>query len=347
IKSELDLLAADSPLFPAVKVAAGFDSPQAAASEVGVQVTAAGLAPVHENRDLGPPPATTDDLLRARVSLTLRVSGSDNLLAPGPDVVMNPPAARLQQVDLVALSALTRLRQRPLPGPDGASPVPGSRPDGSAEAVGGTRRTGLTWQDVQVGEATVSEQGNIRTWTVPLTALVTYRLSPRPLEGGRILTIAVERPGDARIAAYAPAERLPLDYFRDLPDSALNELAGHGIHTLGDVGALGIDGVNAIVAGLKHADATAKQMLADMAGLCMVRKLVPPSIVPIDPDMLALPASCLLTPTPQEQLILDRVMTTVEIQYQVAALGLPAVAYLRTPQRAVVKVGHLLARERG
>lgn len=345
IKAELDTLAADSPLFPTVKVAAGFTAPAPGSGEVGVQVTALGLTPVVENRDLGPAPATADDVLRAQVSITLGFSGSDKTLAPDPDIAITPPGAQLHAVDLVAIAVLARLRTRPLPGPDGASPTGG--PQGGAEAAGGTRRAGLTWQDVQVGEATLSEVGNKRTWEVPATALVGFRLSPRPLEGGRIISVTVERDGTENVAAYAPAERLPLDWFRDLPAAVLTELAAHGLSTLGDVGALGASGVTALLPALTSADLAAKQMLTDMVGVVNVRRSVAPLVVPVDPEMLALPASALLAPTPGEQLVLDRVMTRPEIQLQVAALGLPLVVYLRPPQRAVVRLGHLLARGRG
>jgi len=336
IKAELDLLVQDSALFPAVKVAAGFDAPQAGNGEVAVQVTATGLAPVPENRDLGPSPVTHGDLLRARVSLRLRFSGETDTLQPAP-------GAELQQVDLVLLAILARLRQRPLPGPDGDTRPGGAL--GAAEAVAGTRRAGLAWHELHPGDATVEEQGNTRTWVLPATALVTFRLSPRPLEGGRILSITVKRNEEEGVAAYAPAERLPLDYFRDLPADLLTELAGHGLTTMGDIGELGAAGVALLTPELTQADAAAIQMLADMAGVAALRRGALPLLFAIDPEMLALPASCLLTPTPAEQEVLDRTMTRPEIQLQVASLGLPVAVYLRPAQRAVVRLGHLLARE--
>ncbi|MDF2629568.1 MAG: hypothetical protein K0R39_3399 [Symbiobacteriaceae bacterium] len=203
IKGELDLLVADSPLFPTVKVAAGSDSPQPGNGQVGVQVTALTLAPVAENRDLGPAPVTTDDWFRARAGLRLRFAGSgDPVEGDPPDLVVTPGTGEFHRVDLVALAVLARLRQRPVPGPDGAEGG-AIGPAGSAEAVAGTRRTKLTWQDIQVGEATVAEQGNSRAWEIPATALITFRLSPRPLEGGRILSVAIERDGQETVVVEA------------------------------------------------------------------------------------------------------------------------------------------------
>lgn len=348
MKGELDLLAADSPLFPAVSVAAGSDSPQPGNGQVGVQVTALTVSPVEENRDLGPAPATTDDWFRARVGLRLRFSGTgDPVGEDPPDLAVTPATAELHRVDLVALAVLARLRQRPLPGPDGAGGAGATGPGGSAEAVAGTRRTKMTWQDIQVGEAFVTEEGNSRTWEVPATALATFRLSPRPLEGGRILSVTVERDGTENVAAYAPAERLPLGYFRDLPGPLLTELAGHGLHTLGDVGRLGVAGVGLLAPALSGADAAAVQMLADLASISALRAGAAGSVVPVDPALLALPASALLAPTAAEQLVLDQWLSRPEAQLQVATLGMPVALYLQPPQRAVVRLGHLLARERG
>jgi hypothetical protein len=313
-----------------------------------------GLVPAAENRDLGPAPVTEGPVLHMKAAVSVQILGEAQVLPAAAGRTVLPPQAHLHRVDLVAVTLLSLLRDRPGPAPDVAQPagldsVQGAQPQGAASAAQGSRKAHLYWTALEPGEATVvarNAQG-LRAWAIPLTAACTFRLSPAELSGGRILEItqAQETNGNHRqVAIYAPAEAIPLDHFSGLSQPVLTELGAADISTLGHLGRLGVARIGQIAAALRTASAAERNRLSELAATAVLRQTngANLSAVPVEPEVMALPGRALLAPTPAEAAILARLVGSPGTSDLVTLLAVPVAFALKTDRRETVKVGTLL-----
>lgn len=183
---ELAVLAASSGLFAGVTAVAGAPA-EAAPNQTGVTVCVwvAGVAPAPAHRGMGMPPVTAGPALDLDARLTIRVEGPAADMPPAAGREFTPAGAATCQADLIALTLLALLQEQAVPQPDGPGAVP-PEPAGSAAVSEGTRRAEFSWWQLQGGEPALQTTGSLRRWEIPLTARCTFRLSPAPLEGGRI-----------------------------------------------------------------------------------------------------------------------------------------------------------------
>lgn len=312
------------------------------------------LVPAAENRDLGPAPVTQGPVLHMKAAVSVHILGDANVLPAAAGRAFQPPQAHLHRVDLVAVTLLSLLRDRPGPAPDVAEPagldsVQGAHPQGAASAAQGSRKAHLYWTALEPGEATVvaSNGKGQREWVIPLTAACTFRLSPAELSGGRILEITQEQETNGshrQVAIYAPAEAIPLDHFSGLSEPVLTELGAADISTLGHLGRLGVDRVGEIATGLRTASPAERNRLSELAGTAVLRQANRGNLgaVPLDPDVLALPGRALLAPSPAEAAILARLVNSPGTADLVTLVAVPVAFALKADCRETVKVGTLL-----
>ncbi len=362
-QKQIQALSTESDLFGHVRVAAGQldlpSGPPLGNTEVAALVQVQSLVPRPENRDLGPRPVTAGAGVHLTATVVFRLLGRTAPYAAGGGLELTPAAAEFHRVDLAALTLLALLKEQP--GPTADAPVlplleleQGARPAGAASAAHGARRAHLAWTAWEVGEVTLtpSGEGQYRQWDIGLTASCQFRLSPAALEGGRILQIGGElnvqnKPLSVRTAAvYGPAELLPLSWFDGLSDGVIAELEDHAIGTLGDLGRLGAARVGALASELRTAAPAEETILGQLANMAAIRQtaleLVP--LYRLDPAALELPGRALLAPTPEEEEVLQQVITSPEIHTQMLMLAAPVVAALRPDRREQVVLGTLLIR---
>lgn len=356
-RREIERLGAQSALFGTLKVltTAG-GTTNLKPEETALRVKVVDLAPAPEGRDVGPDTGVGDHLLHMTARVLLSLIGP--AVTRGIDVAVEPPAAHVHGVDLVVLALLARLRERPVPGPDGGEPAGpgaelGTAPGGAVAASAGPRRALLSWQVAAVGGASVYEGSSQRKWEIPLTLACTFRLSPVELEGGRILQVETALtgpglPGKVEMSVYGPAEALSLDRFDGLGDAVLVELSAQGVTTLGELGRLGQAGAAALAEGLATAAPAERAVLTQLAEMVSWRQGAAADLAAtwVDPRLLALPARALLAPTEAERIVLSHVMLPPAVASAVRIMGQPVAIALRPESREQVRVGTLLAGRR-
>jgi hypothetical protein len=358
---ELESLGAQSGLLGAVRAVPGAlalppDQPLAE-GEVAVLVSLSSVAPRPENQDLGPAPVTRDATLGFTAAGVMRVMARNvPYVTASSTVAVAPAAATIHPVDVAAMTLLASLRERSVPGGSGAgggAPELGARPSGTASVTGAGRRAGLSWTGFMPGAGTVSDtaDGLHRVWEVAVSADCTYRLSPAPLEGGRILRLEAQHETESgslvqthQFTVYGPAEQLPLDWFSGLSQAVLAELASRDLTTLGAVGRLGPAGAAAMAAGLAAASADERGLLEDLAAVAELRQAAAelPSLLSLKPEPLALSARALLAPTAPEAALLAELITSLGLSNRIATTAVPIAFALRPEQRERVTVGTLL-----
>lgn len=183
---ELAALAASSGLFAGTTAAAGAPGEAAASQEgVTVRIWVRGVAPLAAQEGVGMPAVTAGPSLDLDAHLTLWVEGPAAEMDSAPDREFTPAGAATCQADLIALTLLAMLQEQAVPGPDGPG-APPPAPAGSAAVRQGNRGAEIAWGRIQFGEPILQTTGGIRRWEIPLTARCSFRLSPAPLEGGKI-----------------------------------------------------------------------------------------------------------------------------------------------------------------
>lgn len=361
-KGQLEALAAQSGLFGSVRTVVGSldlpNGPPMGADEVAVLVQVQSLAPEPENRDLGPAPVTDGPMVHLAARVALRLIGRNVTVGAGGGRQVSPPGAQFHRVDLAALTLLALLRERPGPAPDGA-PTPldaelGARVAGAATAARGARSAFLSWSGVMVSDTGIVPENarNDRQWDIALTASCAFRLSPAPLEGGRIVRIESEtalQDTGLRLSVdpvYGSVDTLPLSWFTGLGDAVLTELMDHEVSTLGDLGRIGGAGTANLAGELRTASSQERTVLGQLAAMAELRRGpgFTSAVYAQDADLMALPARALLAPTPEEAELISQVVTTPELSNQIAVYAVPVASALQPGQRDRVAVGTLLIR---
>lgn len=331
--AQFGALAQESDLFPAVSV--GTKAKSVDSDGVQLRLTTKLLAPEVEEQMVGTAPIEAGLNGRWQASLEISLEGEE-----GP-------------TDLAGLTLLALLREWSGPAPDRptrsiapSEAGPALSPSGRRQATGGTRRIDLSWTAPEPGPAIVATLRGKRRWTVPLSVTLQFRVSPAPLEGGRILQVQADQTAQGVVhqrqesTLYAPAEAIPLTYFSGLDQPLLAALHREGIDSLGDLAALDGERATLLAARLQ----VKSSILRDLATVAGARQRWADSFTaPALPEQLqGLSARALLAPSEAERTHLNALSELPTAANWLALAAVPVAAALLDERREQIPLGSLL-----
>lgn len=333
-------LAQESDLFPAIALATSTKSTEKDA--VQLRLVTKQLVPEVEDQVVGTAPI--------EAGLTGRWQG--NL-----EITLEGEAAA---TDLAGLTLLALLREWSGPAPDlpsrgigqeaGAEPASALSPSGRRQATAGTRRIDLSWTAPEPGPAIVTTLRGKRRWAIPLAVKLQFRVSPAPLEGGRILQVQTDQTAQGVVnqrqeaTLYAAAEAIPLAYFGGLDQPLLAALHREGIEVLGDLAQLGEERATLLAARLQ----IKPSLLTDLATVAAARQRWADAFAsPVLPEALKhLSARALVAPSTEERTQIEELASLPSTASWLALAAVPVAAALLDERREQIPLGSLLLVQR-
>lgn len=325
--AQFGALAQASPLFPAIAVGAAVE-----AEAVRFSLQTKALTPEEAEQVVGTAPVEAGLSGRWQASLEIGLEGA---AAP---------------TDLAGLTLLALLREWSGPAPDRPKGAPsagaGLSPSGHHQVSTGTRRIDLSWSAPEPGPVVLTTEEGRRRWTIPLRARLQFRVSPAPLEGGRILQVQADQTAHGVVdqrqgtTLYAPAEAIPLAYFSGLSADGLALLHREGLETLGDLAHLGDERANLLANRLQ----LGSRILTDLALIAAARQRWAEAVQPpaLPEPLQRLSTRALLAPSAAEQTQLEHLASLPGAASWLSLAAVPVAAALRAERREQIPLGSLL-----